>query len=225
MIINSNIVENNVLIDVDRLSCNTCEYEGNDSFAVKEHIALNHDNRISDSDIEKLGGMILTEFFCNLCDFVAENNHDLKMHSELAHESRNTVTAAENPGEHLSPAHDDNLMENEIPFTKYNCGKCDYLTKDIEELNNHIDSFHRSSDSETKCKKCLVQLKNPEDLESHMDEAHIICRVFSCPQCKYRTTALKEFRIHSDTQHLQVQVNIPKQKTADDLKTDQIHLK
>ena len=52
---------------VEKLSCNLCDFEGNDTFTLEEHNSSKHENRISNEDIHKLGGMILTEFFCNSC--------------------------------------------------------------------------------------------------------------------------------------------------------------
>ena len=41
---------------VEKLSCNLCDFKGNDTFTLEEHTSSKHENRISDEDIHKLGG-------------------------------------------------------------------------------------------------------------------------------------------------------------------------
>ena len=45
-----------------------------------------HENRISDEDIEKMGGKILSEFFCKTCEFVTDNQVNLDTHVDNIHE-------------------------------------------------------------------------------------------------------------------------------------------
>ena len=46
-----------------------------------------HVNRISDDDVDKLGGMVLNEFFCTVCDFVTDNKENLNGHNDSYHKS------------------------------------------------------------------------------------------------------------------------------------------
>ena len=69
--------------------------EGNNTFTFEERTSSKHENRISDDDIDRLGGMILTEFFCNSCKFISDNSEDLKNHYQLLHQSNDKSTRAE----------------------------------------------------------------------------------------------------------------------------------
>ena len=122
--------ETDVLLDVDDLSCNKCDFAGIDPKSLREHIGSNHANRISDADINKLGGKILTEHFCTLCDFLTDNSEDLEMHAQMAHESTKTADPV-------------NTTQAEVQTLKYNCGKCVFSSTDIESLNSHIDNNHK----------------------------------------------------------------------------------
>ena len=115
--------------DVYKLSCNTCDFEGNDSFTVEEHTSLKHENRISDDDVDKLGGMVLTEFFCTLCKFVSDNNDDLLTHSKSLHKSNDTVTEAEDRDSKQPVTPCGSTVDAEkynLSSPKFICGKCDF---------------------------------------------------------------------------------------------------
>ena len=79
-------------METEGRSCDRFEFECNDQTMLNEHIVLTHDNRISDTDVEKMGGKVLTEFFCSLCDFITDNKEDLDSHSKLAHNTNETKT-------------------------------------------------------------------------------------------------------------------------------------
>jgi hypothetical protein len=138
--------ENCVSMDTDDSTCNKCDYVGKDTGSLKNHIELSHESRISDEDVEKLGGKILTEFFCTLCVFVTDNNDDLNNHSQLKHGSNNTETATVDLTNSFSLLDDDLLFSNETKAQspRYNCGKCEFSNEDKEELNSHIDEHHNT---------------------------------------------------------------------------------
>ena len=94
ILVQDSMKDNDFEIVVDKLSCNLCDFEGNDTFKFDEHSASKHENRISDDDVNKLGGMILTEFFCNSCQFISDNRDDLNKHSKLVHQLNDTTTRA-----------------------------------------------------------------------------------------------------------------------------------
>ena len=135
----------------------------------------------------------------------------MKSHSELAHELGDKVSTAEGQSEQMGDA---------VPLITYNCGKCEFSAVEIEQVNTHIDANHKPGHTVLECKKCSLQLNNQADLEKHMDEAHIICRVFSCTSCEYRTTKSNEYKIHLDTQHKTVHFSIIKQKIEEDLNSN-----
>ena len=163
---------NDFEIVVEKLSCNSCDFEGNDTFTVEEHTSSKHENRISDDDIDKLGGMILAEFFCNACQFISDNCDDLNSHYQLFHKSNNTITTAEKHAQ-LETV----LGEGEV-------------ASNVENLSG------------MNCKKCSKPFLNQEILEEHMTEKHLIMNVFKCTSCQYRTTNRDNYRIHADTKHL-----------------------
>ena len=155
-----------------------------------------------------LDGVLVNKMFNNILDFFIDGE---PIRTEISFDT---------------PHHDHGQAEDVIaPCVRplnptYNCGKCKFSTKSVEELNSHMDVIHKLSDTQLKCRKCSLNFNNQEDLEKHMDEAHIICRVYSCNGCEYRTTVLTEYRNHMNTQHLKVQVNINQQNNEKDFITE-----
>ena len=48
-----------------------------------------------------------------------------------------------------------------------------------------------------------------------MKDDHLILNVYKCTSCKYRTTALEDFRVHVDTIHSSVRISVQKLKIPD----------
>ena len=59
------------------LACHKCGFESEDQQILQSHILTSHENLISEKDIVKLGGLIMTEFFCTPCQFIAKNGEGL----------------------------------------------------------------------------------------------------------------------------------------------------
>ena len=229
----------NVFMDTDDSTCNKCDYVGKDPGSLKNHIEESHENRISDEDIEKLGGQILTEFFCTLCVFVTDNNSDLENHLQIKHKSDETHTTREDLTNPHVPL-DDELevaSESDVQSPRYNCGKCEYSSNDKELLNRHIDESHKthhivegSSESEDAlentetemdlltCKKCSLKMDNQDILRKHMSEKHLVMNVYNCTSCDYRTTVFEDFKVHVDTRHLSVEVKVDQARMPDLMK-------
>ena len=51
-----------VMMETDDLTCKRCGFESSSNQPLKKHADTCHENVISDNDIEKMGGKILTEF-------------------------------------------------------------------------------------------------------------------------------------------------------------------
>ena len=98
------------------------------------------------------------------------------------------------------------LLEN---FT-FACEECGYQFEGKDKFDaHHLDSarcldFYQLS----KCRKCSLQLESKDSLKKHMEEVHLIMTFYNCTSCKFRSTVMKEFKIHVDTNHLAVKVDI-----------------
>ena len=125
-----NINETDVLMDCDELLCNKCGFEGKDTESLRNHDTLIHENRISDEDIVKLGGKILTEFFCNKCPFIADNSEDLKAHTDGSHDLRAKQEATL-------------VIDTILDQISYRCGSCAFSSEDKKKLDSHIDGDHK----------------------------------------------------------------------------------
>ena len=59
-----------------------------------------------------------------------------------------------------------------------------------------------------KCKECNGQFNNETNLSEHRLEKHQQHQLYSCAFCECKTTVLTESKIHKDTEHLSIQVNV-----------------
>ena len=183
-------------MDSDDLSCSKCEYEGKDNDSLSNHKVVNHENRISDEDVVKMGGKVLTEFFCKECQFVAENSEDLEVHNQISHK------LISNPEVKLQDAH---IVEE----VRYSCGNCVFTTEENEILNSHIGENHTPNATQAiilSCKKCSFQGNNEEGLRVHMNEKHLIINVYNCTSCEFGTTNHNGLKDHMDTSHKSAEV-------------------
>ena len=88
------------------------------------------------------------------------------------------------------------------------CGKCGYQLEGSKKFEFHqVNSL--------KCNKCELQLENEESLKKHKDNEHIILRVYNCLPCNYKTTEAHEYKIHVDTKHRSVKVDLAETKDSD----------
>ena len=105
--------------------------DGSDIFNLRKYIATKH--LISEKDIDKLGGSIMTEHFCTLCQFVTDNSEELNMHNQTMHEDLCSIS-------------DDIPAKNSTEVSpKYHCGKCEFSVEDKGDLDLHIDATHNPS--------------------------------------------------------------------------------
>ena len=158
----------------------------------------------------------ITDITCRQCEFDGNCTEDTRTHIAKEH----------------------GIIEND-EMTKYNCGQCEFFSEDIEKLNIHIDDNHKPEQmpsyscnecealfsnkpdlelhigdrhvSKTfQCKKCSMHFEDQESLKQHMSDKHIIINVYNCKSCEYRTLVLQEWKIHADTNHQSVRVNLSK---------------
>ena len=181
----------------DNISCEKCDFECTDAEVLQKHLDSKHENRISDQEIDKLDGKIMTEFFCTDCNFITNNGDDLEEHKQVH-----------------SP-----VMDASFITPKYHCGKCAYSSESKDELNVHIDKEHKvdlkfdasvtsdSIGSQFKCKKCGNMFNNDENLETHMKEKHIVMNIYHCTSCEYRTTVHRNLKMHVKASHTTEQNN------------------
>ena len=83
--------QSQVFIEAIEFPCNICEFECNDLQTLRNHNASKHEEVISDQDIEKMGGKILSDKFCTECKFITDNEEDLNKHVNALHEAPTDV--------------------------------------------------------------------------------------------------------------------------------------
>ena len=234
------VMEPVVRMDNDDLVCNKCDFKGKDVSNLRKHTAT---HLISENDIDKLGGSIMTEHFCTLCQFVTDNREDLSMHYQTMHEP-NTTKVHGNISEEIGNVPAKNSTE---VSPKYHCGKCEFSVEDKGDLDLHIDATHNPSkeglsdaiyenevndgesvpilSASTKCKKCPKVFENEGAIKKHIQDDHIIMNVFNCKTCEYKTTIREEFGVHVEASHPPVQAIACERCafTANDLKVIEMH--
>ena len=63
-------------------------------------------------------------------------------------------------------------------------------------------------------------MKDRDSLKKHMEDNHLIITFYNCTTCEFKSTILKEFKIHVDTFHSRVQVDmsrIPGDKMSEEV--------
>ena len=206
--------ENDVLMETEDRSFDRCEFECNDQTMLNEHIVLTHDNRISDTDVEKMGGKVLTEFFCSLCDFITDNKEDLDSHSKLAHNTNETKTEdlgvhstsedfSSDTQVHPSSLSNENLLvadEVEVKSLMFTCGDCEFSTENKGTLTNHIDVNHKpnQSSSEESLSQHIVDKVNVTDDEEDLK--------FACKKCENHFDSQTSLSEHIEGKHLIIKI-------------------
>ena len=202
------------VMDTDNMICSKCVFEGKDIQTLKEHTEMNH--RISEKDLENLGGMILTEFFCTLCSYVTDNNESLKKHIDIKHESNVKEVLIQGPVD-INEA-----VKSPSISPEYSCGKCDFSVCNKVDLDSHVDENHKVGLEEVR--KCgdvpssvspvvnqsssnEVTTDNPDvnfqsDVNVQSDVPVPVSPSFACRKCTAVCANPEEFEAHLKDKHL-----------------------
>ena len=160
------------VVESVELCCSKCDFECTDEGTLKKHNSGNHENSMSDLDMDKIGGKILTKYFCKQCDFITDNDANLDAHKQTIHEEPRRRKNSSNA--------DSNTPESKT-VTKYNCEKCKFSTEDSENLTIHM-ARHHSPEIRFVCEKCETKYPTEELMKQHIIYNHTN-QLFSCDQC------------------------------------------
>jgi hypothetical protein len=129
------------------IKCDRCEYGAEDSDIMKKH-KMNH------------SGTII--FICNTCEFEATKQSLLEAHKEPKHTSAKKREVFSYPF----------LMENHgcSPVFKYPCEMCTFVFIGFSEPLEHMDLVH--TNALASCSKCDYKTKNQNDLDVHIIDNH-----------------------------------------------------
>ena len=81
-----------------------------------------------------------------------------------------------------------------------------------KNLNGQENEANIPKSPALKCSKCPMHLDDPESLKKHLQDKHLVINVYNCKSCDYKTTSLDDFKVHVETIHLSVKVNVRKTK-------------
>jgi hypothetical protein len=166
---------------------------------------------ISENDVDKIGGKILTEFFCHVCKYISDNKQDL-----YKHVTAQTPTEKLSESEAPQPAHESGETEevsvqNMNDQLKYNCGKCIFSSEDTDKLNDQIDNLHNATET-LKCEKCEIECTGERQLIKHIQDVHELeaSKVHKCKKCEFQSVNISKLNEHRQVDHMVVKINIGK---------------
>jgi len=172
----------------EELDDNRDELIEKDQDHAPKHISIKSKCDVSDQKTEqkkiKLSDspQVKTEFRCDECDKYFERREGLTKHINLRHGDGN--------------------------FETYDCKLCDYKSKYVKRLENHINEYHSEDSSgklskpkkSTMCPECGKVLKTVKILNKHIREVHTGEEMF-CDQCDYKTKRRRCLKVHTERFH------------------------
>ena len=83
----------------------------------------------------------------------------------------------------------------------HRCEQCDYVARNISNLNQHLDAIHKKIYLNTfMCDRCDYSTKHKSNLNSHKKANHEM-RVFSCSICETKTKFKQFLQKHMREKH------------------------
>ena len=200
---------------------------------IEQITKLNDD--IKDS-LEMKHKKIEKTFNCPQCGFVCISNGELKVHMKSCHSKPALCSPPRNKApkilqEDISISE---LNEKEILAVE-NCApqaqkciwnSCAYISKDEEDLKDHLEEKHEKLISETVKDNCIngkdevLELARNDDEEEQSKEEELVSKnvsvdvvaLFMCEECGFHTNNNDDLKVHQDNIHSQKQ----KQQVVDE---------
>ena len=160
--------------------CYLCDYQSEESFAVKEHIKLKH---------------AAIKMKCDQCDFMTFRKSEIQRHKETFHVDNKvkcplcsfTISSAVGRA-HSSIA---TLYSHKQRFhNKKSCDVCNATFYGTNGLIEHKLKLHKGKVID--CNKCDYKNTNKLKLQRHIKYAHLL----KCSQCNYGTPGLCDLQSH-----------------------------
>lgn len=180
-------------IEKNRYPCSECNYQTYQFYNLKRHTLFKHtaDSLINwhkctfcsyqskakyllTRHIKKLHPVIDQIYKCDQCGFETRKRHSLKTHLLMKHTA-----------EHL--------------FEKYKCQICKATFKLKSHFKRHMASYHPN---DLMCLNCDYKSKDLIDLRQHLKDQHLqVAKKFACDKCLYDTHNNSNMTRHYSSYH------------------------
>lgn len=170
-----------VKIDITLLDCRLCSYPTSDVDSLKEHLILNHNQKINQDYND---GVIpfkfdKEHFYCHICNkqfnvFITLNNH---MNTHFQNFICETCGKGFATAKRLQ-AHSYSHVRGDFP-----CTACDKVFPSNAMRTNHILRYHKEAKT-FKCPQCSDVFKTYLDRNKHRRIVHNVTSLeYRCPMC------------------------------------------
>ena len=174
-------------------NCDKCDFIGNSIQSLASHKKQKHEPDVR----------------CEKCDFRCRTPRYLKDHMLKKHEL--DAWLASQGLKALDEPHAPKRRTRKYPkslklkMEDFKCEKCDFETKYLKSLNDHMLSKHviqdiarkREHQRLFKCSNCNFTSEHKQQMESHIVKAHPC----ECNQCEFKSGYIDELKVHIIEEH------------------------
>ena len=153
-----------------------------ESYLVREIPALEETPVVSTMMLE------MEDTSCNKCGFDGRDETELKEHLHNCHERSSELDSDKIGGKIL---------------TEFFCNICEFITDNGESLEVHMNSIHTSITTKDSQEKPSLLVLEQADIAEHP-----IGQGYKCNSCQFKTMDYENYKIHMDTTHMSLKVQV-----------------